>query len=188
MRTWRITSLGSVPRVEGSTGAYGRLRIHEQLRRDGVTVSKTRVGRLMKANGIQGRVRRRHRVTTDSDHGRPWSPKMLNRDFHPETPDAAWCADITYVPTDSGWVYLTAIIDLGTRMIVGWSMASHMRTELIESALINALSCRLPAVNMRHHSDRGTQYALSRLPRTPGCARGRKQHEPGGNLLGQRGD
>lgn len=142
-----------------SRGIYGRPRIHEQLRRDGVTVGKTRVGRLMKANGIQGRVRRRHRVTTDSGHSRPLSPNTLNREFQPESPDSAWCADITYIPTDSGWVYLAAIIDLGTRMIVGWSMASHMRTELIENALINALSCRVPAVSMLHHSDRGTQYA-----------------------------
>ena len=144
---------------EGSRGTYGSPRVHKQLLRDGVEVGKERVARLMKADGLRGRVRRRFKTTTDSKHDKPVAPNTLNREFAAETSDSVWCADITYVPTASGWAYLAAIIDLATRMIVGWSMASHMRTELVESALLNALTSRVPASRLVHHSDRGSQYA-----------------------------
>ena len=104
-------------------------------------------------------MRRRFTSTTDSRHAKPVAPNTLNRDFQAKSSDSVWCADITYIPTSAGWVYLAAIIDLSTRMIVGWSMANHMRTELVESALQNALSSRQPASKLLHHSDRGTQYA-----------------------------
>jgi len=113
----------------------------------------------MRAAGLRGRVRRRFQVTTDSRHDRPVAPNTLNREFTAKSSDSVWCADITYLRTDAGWVYLAAIIDLATRMIVGWSMATHMRTELVEAALINALNARAPAAELVHHSDRGTQYA-----------------------------
>lgn len=144
---------------EESRRTYGSPRVHAQLVRQGVEVGEDRVARLMRAAGLHGRVRRRFRVTTDSRHGRPVAPNVLQRAFQAETSDAVWCADITYVPTAAGWVYLAAIIDLATRMIVGWSMASHMRTELVESALLSALSWREPAAKLVHHSDRGSQYA-----------------------------
>lgn len=142
-----------------SRGIYGSPRVHEQLLRDGVEVGKDRVARLMRAAGIKGRVRRRFQVTTDAKHDRPVAPNTLNREFTAESSDSVWCADITYIPTAAGWVYLAAIIDLATRMIVGWSMACHMRTELVESALLNALTSRAPAERLVHHSDRGSQYA-----------------------------
>ena len=142
-----------------SRGIYGRPRIMEKLRGEGRGVGKTRVGRLMRANGIRGRVKRRYKATTDSAHDRPVAANKLNRSFAPESPDSAWCADITNVATGAGWVYLAAIIDVGTRLVVGWSMADHMRTELVENALANALSWRQPAEGLIHHSDRGTQYA-----------------------------
>jgi len=144
---------------EASRGTYGSPRVHAQLIRDGVNVSKDRVARLMRAAGVRGRVRRRFKVTTDSKHGKPIAPNTLNRKFTAETSDSVWCADITYIPTAAGFVYLAAIIDMATRMIVGWSMASHMRTELVESALLNALTSRAPASRLVHHSDRGSQYA-----------------------------
>jgi len=116
----------------------------------------------MRRNGIRGKVRRRFRRTTDSNHNHPIAENTLNRQFTPDIGDSAWCADITYVATLSGWIYLAAIIDLTTRMIVGWSVATHMRTELVERALENALALRAPAVKLVHHSDRGSQYASER--------------------------
>lgn len=142
-----------------SRGTYGSPRVHAELRRRGVHVCRDRVRRLMRRDGLQGKVRRRFRKTTDSDHKRPVADNGLNRQFSPEEKDSAWCADITYIPTLSGWVYLAAIIDLTTRMIVGWSVATHMRTGLVEQALKNALATRAPAKRLVHHSDRGSQYA-----------------------------
>jgi putative transposase len=144
---------------EKSRGTYGSPRVHAQLLRDGIDAGEDRVARLMRAADLRGRVRRRFKATTDSRHAKPIAPNTLNREFTAESSDSVWCADITYVPTASGWLYLAAIIDLATRMIVGWSMASHMRTELVEAALLNALTSRAPASKLVHHSDRGSQYA-----------------------------
>ena len=144
---------------EDSRATYGSPRVRAQLVRDGVDVSKDRVARLMKADGLRGRVQRRYKVTTDSRHTKSIAPNTLNREFGTESSDSVWCADITYISTAAGFVYLAAIIDLATRMIVGWSMASHMRSELVESALLNALTSRVPAARLVHHSDRGSQYA-----------------------------
>lgn len=138
---------------EGTT--YGSPRVHAQLLRDGVEVGEGRVARLMQVAGLAGKVRRRFKVTTDSRHDKPVAPNTLGRAFAVESSDSVWCAGITYIPTASGWVYLAAILDLATRMIVGWSMASHMRTELVESAVLNALTARAPASKLMHHSDRG---------------------------------
>jgi transposase InsO family protein len=142
-----------------SRGTYGSPRVHAQLLREGLDVGKERVARLMRADGLHGRVRRRFKATTNSRHDRPVAPNTLNREFRAETSDSVWCADVTAIATASGWVYLAAIIELSTRMIVGWSMATHMRTELVVSALRNALAFRAPAAKLVHHSDRGSQYA-----------------------------
>jgi transposase InsO family protein len=142
-----------------SRETYGSPRVHAQLVRDGLAVGKERVARLMRGDGLQGRVRRRFKVTTDSKHAEPIAPNVLNREFTAKTSDSVWCADITSIWTASGWVYLAAILDLATRMIVGWSMAKHMRTELVECALRSALIWRKPASKLVHHSDRGSQYA-----------------------------
>jgi transposase InsO family protein len=138
---------------------YGSPRVHAQLIREGIPTGEDRVARLMRMAGIRGRVRRRFQVTTDSKHDRPVAPNRLNRKFAAVASDSVWCADITYIPTAAGWVYLAAILDLATKMIVGWSMAKHMRTELVEAALLDALSRRAPAAKLLHHSDRGAQYA-----------------------------
>ena len=142
-----------------SRETYGSPRVHAQLLWDGAEVGKERVARLMRQADIRGRVRRRFVATTNSRHDRPVAPNALDRRFQQKTSDAVWCADITYLWTLTGWVYLAAIIDLATRKIVGWSMARHMRTELVECALLNALACRTPAARLVHHSDRGSQYA-----------------------------
>lgn len=163
---------------DASRGTYGRPRVLAQLERDGHVVGKGRVARLMKQNGIKGRVRRKYRSTTDSNHQRPIAQNLLNREFSAQTPDSAWCADITQFATASGSVYLAVVLDLATRLVVGWSMATHMRTELVESALVNALSWRAPAATLIHHSDRGSQYAsdsyqklLTRHDITPSMSR-----------------
>jgi transposase InsO family protein len=142
-----------------SRGTYGSPRVHRQLRRDEVRTGKKRVERLMRTDGLRGRIRRRFRTTTDSDHTLPVAPNTLNRQFAVESPDRVWAGDITYIPTASGWGYLAVILDLHSRMVIGWALADHMRTELVENALAVALGSRAPAQDLLHHSDRGSQYA-----------------------------
>ena len=142
-----------------SRGTYGSPRVHAQLRRDDVQVGKARVERLMRAEGLRGKVRRRFRRTTDSEHTFPVAPNTLERQFTVQAPDRVWAGDITYIPLASGFTHLAVLVDLFSRRVVGWAMAEHMRTELVEDALDVALGAREPAPNMIHHSDRGSQYA-----------------------------
>ena len=144
---------------EASHGTYGSRRVLKQLKRDEQPCSKGQVEGLMRDGGIQGRVRRRFKATTDSKHSRPVPENLVKRDFSAQTPDSVWCADITAVPTSTGFVYLAAIIDVATRLVVGWSMDRNMETQLILRALDNALAWREPATAIVHHSDRGSQYA-----------------------------
>ncbi len=144
---------------EDSRGTYGSPRVHAQLKRDGETASRERVERLMREAGIEGKVKRRYKATTDSDHCKPVTPNLLKRDFSTQTPDSTWCADITAVPTATGFVYLAAIVDVGTRLVVGWAVDANMETQLITRALENALAWRDPVAQIVHHSDRGSQYA-----------------------------
>lgn len=142
-----------------SRGTYGSPRVHQGLRRDGVRVARKRVERLMRQDGLRGRVRRRFRRTTDSNHKLPVAPNTLNRQFSVDAPDRVWAGDITYIRTAAGWGYLAVILDLHSRMVVGWALADHMRTELVEQALVAALGKRTPSSDLLHHSDRGSQYA-----------------------------
>ncbi len=152
--------LGQIRRIHfDSRGTYGSPRVHRQLRRDKIRTGRKRVARLMRANGMHGRIRRRFRTTTDSEHSLPVAPNILNRQFAVAAPDRVWAGDITYIPTRSGWCYLAVMLDLHSRMVVGWALANHMRTELIESALVAALGAREPSAELLHHSDRGSQYA-----------------------------
>ena len=140
--------------------AYGSRRVHAELRREGRRHSRRRVERLMREMGLQARRgRRRPPRTTDSRHDLPVAPNLLDRNFAVERPDTVWLADISYLPTDEGWVYLAAIEDLATREIVGWSMADHLRAGLCVDALVMALQRRRPPRGLIHHSDRGVQYA-----------------------------
>ena len=144
---------------EASRRTYGSPRVHRQLEREGVRTSKKRIERIMREDGLRGRIRRRFRTTTDSDHSQEVAPNTLNRQFAVDAPDRVWAGDITYIPTVKGWAYLAVILDLHSRMVVGWALADHMRTELVEDALYAALGSREPSPELLHHSDRGSQYA-----------------------------
>lgn len=151
----KITSI-----YEDSRGTYGSPRVHAELRSAGHHVSRKRVEREMREQGLQGRRRPKFRKTTDSDHDEPIAPNTLGRNFVAEEPDRSWVADITYVWTLDGWMYLAVIIDLFSRRVVGWSMADHMRVELVLTALEAALGKRAPSTKgLMFHSDRGSQYA-----------------------------
>jgi putative transposase len=141
-------------------GVYGSPRVHRELRAQGVPCCENTVARRMKAHGLQAKTRRRFVVhTTDSRHAHPIAPNTLDRQFEQSKPDQAWAADITYIPTAEGWLYLAAVIDLCSRKIVGWATADHLRAELTTEALRRALRQRRPTGELLHHSDRGVQYA-----------------------------
>ncbi len=148
---------------------YGAPRVHAELRREGRRHSRRRIARLMREMGLRARRgRRRAPRTTDSRHDLPVAPNLLERRFAAERPDTAWLADISYLPTDEGWLYLAAIEDLATREIVGWSMADHLRAELCTDALVMALQRCQPEPGLIHHSDRGVQYAAEPYRRVLG--------------------
>lgn len=143
-----------------SRQTYGSPRIQASLGARGFQVGRQRVVRLMAKLGIRARPRRKFRVTTDSEHPFPIAENLLGQNFTTPEPDRAWVADITYIPTSEGWLYLAVIIDLFSRRVVGWSMAEHLRTEVVLSALEAALGQRQPAeAGLLFHSDRGSQYA-----------------------------
>jgi transposase InsO family protein len=143
-----------------SRGLYGSPRIHAALKRQGIACSRKRVARLMQQAGIHSLRQRRRRVhTTDSAHAYPVAPNQLNRQFQALRPNKKWVADITYVPTDQGWLYLAAILDLFSRRLVGWAMSERCDTRLVTQALHMALAHRHPGMDLLHHSDRGSQYA-----------------------------
>ena len=144
-------------------GAYGWPRIWRELRwSEGVRVGKLRVQRLMQANGIHARGKRRFRITTtDSRHGLPVAPNLLDRNFTVAAPNRVWVGDITYISTEEGWLYLAVVIDLFSRRIVGWSLGDQITSELVINALRMAWFLRCPGRKsaLMFHSDRGSQYA-----------------------------
>lgn len=147
---------------EASRRTYGSPRIYAALKRRGFSVGRNRIARLMQANGIVGKVPRRKRpVTTQRTEGALAGPNLLAQDFTASKPNEKWLADITYVDTAEGWLYLALVMDLFARPIVGWSMAPHMQAVLVEDALKMALGRRLPASGLLHHSDQGGQYTSS---------------------------
>ena len=141
-------------------GRYGSPRIHVELKAQGRGASRGRIERLMRRYGIRAIMARPRRVrTTDSRHDLPIAPNLLDRNFIATAPNQIWLADITYIETDQGWLYLAAVMDLYSRRIVGWAMADHLRAELALAALRMAISARRPGAGLIHHSDRGVQYA-----------------------------
>jgi transposase InsO family protein len=141
-------------------GRYGSPRVHVELKTRGRGVSRGRVERLMRRHGIRAIMARPRRVrTTDSRHDHPIAPNLIERNFSAVAPNRIWLADITYVETDQGWLYLAAVMDLYSRKIVGWAMQDHMRAELPLTALRTAISAQRPGAGLIHHSDRGVQYA-----------------------------
>jgi putative transposase len=147
-------------------GRYGSPRMHAALRAQGDQASRGRVERLMRRHGIRALARRRFRpTTTDSRHQLPIAPNLLQQKFMASVPNRVWLADITYIPTGEGWLYLAAVLDLATRKVVGWAMRDHMRTELTLGALIMAIQRQRPGSGLLHHSDRGSQYAAEAYSR-----------------------
>jgi putative transposase len=141
-----------------SRGTYGVPRIHADLAEAGHHVSRKRVARLMRRDGLAGVHRRRFvRTTIRDEHAEPF-PDLVDRDFRASGPDRLWVADITQLPTRSGPCYLAAVTDAWSRQVVGWSMASHMRAELVTAALDAAVVRRRPPGGLIHHSDHGSQY------------------------------
>ncbi len=150
-----------IRRVHRDTrGRYGSPRIHVELKAQGRGASRGRIERLMRRHGIRAIMARPRRVrTTDSCHDFPIAPNLLKRNFIATAPNQIWLADIIYVETDQGWLYLATVLDLYSRKIVGWAMADHLRADLPLAALRMAISAQRPGAGLIHHSDRGVQYA-----------------------------
>ena len=144
-----------------SDGNYGVPRMHRELRRAGLKINRKKVHRLMRINRLTGRFRARTvRTTIPGPHGYV-IPDLLGQRFGPGPPDVAWCQDITYIPTGQGWLFLASVLDLGSRRLIGYAMAEHMRTELVLDALNMAVTARGGNTNVTGvvtHADRGTQY------------------------------
>lgn len=156
----QILSEQIVEIFEASRGTYGSPRMHEALLERGFEVGLNRVARLMAELELRARPKRKFKTTTDSEHSFPISDNLLNREFKTTEPDRVWVADMTYIWTGEGWLYLAVVIDLFSRRVVGWSMADHMRTELVLTALEAALGQRqASSQGLIFHSDRGSQYA-----------------------------
>ena len=141
-----------------SRETYGSPRVHAGLRAMGVRCGRRRVARLMRVAGLRGCMRSKKRKTTRSDPRTAPAPDLLRREFVAAQPNKVWLADITYIPTQEGFLYLAFVLDAHSRKIVGWSMASHMKTELVVDALQMAVWRRKPSAGLVHHFDRGAQY------------------------------
>jgi putative transposase len=142
-----------------SRKTYGSPRIYQQLLREGYRIGKKRVERLMQELDIQAVAKKKYRATTDSRHTQPVAENHLNRKFRADRPNQAWVADITYIYTTEGWLYLATIMDLYSRKIIGWSLRDRLSKELVMVALNMALKQRKLSSSLLLHSDRGSQYA-----------------------------
>jgi transposase InsO family protein len=142
-----------------SRRTYGSRRIYAELHQRGIRCSVNRIARLMKQHGIVAVQHRKYRPTTDSGHSFPVAPNRLGRNFEADQRNRVWVADITYIPTDEGWLYLATELDLYSHRIVGWSLSSRISRQLVLDALNMAVGLRRPGTGLIHHSDRGVQYA-----------------------------
>lgn len=151
---------GRITEIHTQSGeTYGSPRVHAELRlADGVQVGRKRVERLMRTAGLSGQLKRRKGRTTISVPGVRTAPDLVERDFNPSAIDRLWCADITYIRTWEGWLYLASVMDCYSRRIVGWAIADHMRKELVIEALLMAIARRRPDIGLVHHADHGSQY------------------------------
>lgn len=143
---------------EESRRTYGYPRVHRELLAQGVTCGRQRVARLMRQNGLRARHKRRYPVTTQADQQQPVAPNLLAQAFQADAANQKWLTDITFVPTDEGWLFLAPILDLYSRMVVGWAMEAYLDRRLTLQALHMALVRRQPPAGWLHHSDRGGQY------------------------------
>jgi putative transposase len=182
--------IDDIKRVHRDThGRYGSPRIHVELKAQGRGVSRGRIERLMRHHGVRAIMARPRRVrTTDSRHDFPIAPNLLDRNFTAAAPNRIWLADITYIETDQGWLYLAAVMDLYSRRIVGWAMEDHLRAELPLTALRMAVSAQRPGAGLIHHSDRGCSICLGGLPQGDAVRRLPSLNERQSRLLRQRPD
>jgi putative transposase len=138
---------------------YGAPRIHAELRSTGIPCGRHRVARLMKGLGIKAKTKRRFKATTNSKHNLPVAPNLLDQNFEVAAPNKVWASDITYIPTEEGWLYLAVCMDLYSRLIVGWSMGDRITKQLVIDAFNMAAKNRSGIQGLIHHSDQGSQYA-----------------------------
>ena len=137
---------------------YGSPRVYRELKAQGVACSENRIARLMRLRGLRAKQVRRYKSTTKRNKKHHVAPNLLKRDFAADRPDHKWLTDITYIPTQEGWLYLAAILDLFPRRIVGWAMSERMTSDLTLAALKMAIGRRQPGEDLIHHSDQGSQY------------------------------
>jgi putative transposase len=139
--------------------------IHSALKDQGEPASRRRVARIMRENKIVSISKKRFKATTNSKHSFPICSNLVNQNFQAQAPNQAWVGDITYIPTAEGWLYLATVIDLFSRMVVGWAVSERMTADLVEKAFLKACWKRKPGDGLLFHSDRGSQYASSRYQR-----------------------
>jgi len=170
----------AIEAVHGEVKArYGSPRIHAELVARGTPCCVNTAAKLMREHGIAAETRRKFRCTTGSNHARPVAENVVNRRFEPEAPNRVWTADITFIATREGWLYLAVVEDLYSRRIVGWSMGERIDSRLVVDALEMAVAQRLPGAGLVAHSDRGSQYASEHYQRLLGghgivCSMGRR--------------
>jgi putative transposase len=153
---WLVDRITTIHRL--SRGTYGARRVHAALRQGGIRVGHKRVERLMRTQRLTGTVPRKREKTTIRVAGVRAAADLVARDFVPSAPNQLWVADIKYIPTAGGWLYLAAVVDCFSRRVVGWSMRDDLRTELVVDALEMAVARRRPGPGLVHHSDQGSQY------------------------------
>lgn len=157
---WRVGIRSAIHQVyKSSRQTYGSPRIHAAIKAQGVNCSVNTVAKIMREDRLCARRRRKYKGTTDSSHSLPVAENRLAREFQRSVPNQVWVSDITYIPTDEGWLYLATTLDLYSRRIVGWSMRERMTSDLVIDALAMGVAQRNPPKGLMHHSDRGSQYA-----------------------------
>ena len=139
-------------------GTYGTRRLKHLLAQEGLQVSRRRIGRILAQAGLRCKTRRKFKAPRSAEQAQTVAPNQLNREFTVRVPDTVYVGDITYLPTGEGWLYLAVVLDLCSRAVVGWSMANHMRAELVTQALTMAIGQRQPTAGLIMHTDRGSQY------------------------------
>lgn len=158
----QVLSERIVDHFEANRHVYGTRRLKDCLADEGEQVSRRRIGRLMTEQVLEVKTRRKFKVTTDSTHGQAVAPNVLDREFDVDQPDTAYVGDITYIWTAEGWLYLAVVIDLFSRVVVGWSMSRWLKAEVVTGALRMAIEQRQPQPGLIMHTDRGSQYVADR--------------------------
>ena len=156
-RIWSSWPTSARP-LPSRNDTYGSPRMTRELQDEGLTMGRRRTARLMRENGLKARQKRRFKRTTDSHHAFPIAPNLLEQDFSAERPNQKWAADISYLWTNEGWLYLAVVLDLFARRVVGWAVSDRLHKELALEALRKALAIRRPGEGLTHHADRGSQY------------------------------